>query len=103
MERQQLHQPPAVLLPWRAERQSFQSYLPAPTNSNQVLNYLATLPNLVNNDSGTLKMDYNMSDKHRLWGVYSRGKYINPIVGSLSAASQFSNSTLPTPYTDGRS
>src|SRR5208283_4746460 len=82
---------------------SFQSYFPAPTNSNQVLNYLATLPNLVNNDSGTLKMDYNMSDKHRLWGVYSRGKYINPIVGSLSAASQFSNSTLPTPYTDGRS
>ena len=82
---------------------SFQSYLPAPTNSNQVLNYLATLPNLVNNDSGTLKMDYNMSDKHRLWGVYSRGKYANPVVGSLSAASQFSNATLPTPYTDGRS
>ena len=82
---------------------SFQSYLPAPTNSNQVLNYLATLPNLVNNDSGTLKMDYNMSDKHRFWGVYSRGKYANPIVGSLSAASQFSNSTLPVPYTDGRS
>ena len=57
----------------------------------------------MNNDSGTLKMDYNMSDKHRLWGVYSRGKYANPIVGSLSAASQFSNSTLPVPYTDGRS
>jgi carboxypeptidase family protein/TonB-dependent receptor-like protein len=81
---------------------SFQSYLPKPTNGNLTSNYLATLPNLVNNDSGTLKVDYNLSDKHRLWGVFSRGRYINPTVGSLAAASQTSNSTLPTPYTDGR-
>ena len=81
---------------------SFESYLPAPTNGNQALNYLATLPNLVNNDNGTLKVDYDFSDKQRIFGVFSRGRYINPIVGSLSQATQFSNSTLPIPYTDGR-
>ena len=31
---------------------SLQSYLPKPTNSSLTSNYLATLPNLVNNDSG---------------------------------------------------
>ena len=82
---------------------SMQSYLPKPTNVGLINNYLATLPNLVNNDSGTLKVDYNLSDKHRLWGVFSRGKYANPIVGSLAAATQTTNSTLPIPYTDGRS
>ena len=81
---------------------SLESYLPTPTNDNLTLNYLATLPNLVNNDNGTLKVDYNFSDKQRIFGVFSRGRYINPIVGSLSAASQFSNATLPIPYTDGR-
>jgi hypothetical protein len=87
--------------------QSFQSYLPAPspgmTDANYAQNYLATLPNLVNNDSGTLKIDYNMTDKNRMFGIFSRGKYANPIVGSLSAATPTSNATLPTPYTDGRS
>jgi len=96
---------PNVIPPGRLSSvsKSFQSYLPKPTNANLTSNYLATLPNLVNNDSGTLKMDYNLSDKHRLWGVFSRGKYANPVVGSLSAATQTTNSTLPIPYTDGRS
>lgn len=85
-----------------AVSKSLQSYLPKPTNTSLTSNYLATLPNLVNNDSGTLKSDYNLSDRNHLWGLFSRGRYINPIVGSLSAASQTSNSTLPVPYTDGR-
>lgn len=79
--------------------QSFQSYLPAPTNGAIQNNYLATLPNLVNNDSTTDKVDYNLSDKHRLFALYSYGKYANPIVGSLTP---ISTSTLPIPYTDGR-
>lgn len=79
--------------------QSFQSYLPAPTNSNITNNYLATLPNLVNNDSTTDKVDYNMTDKNRLFVLFSRGKYANPIVGSLTP---ITTSTLPVPYTDGR-
>lgn len=79
--------------------QSFQSYLPAPTNSGIQNNYLATLPNKVNNDSTTNKVDYNISDKNRLFALFSTGKYANPIVGSLTP---ITTSTLPVPYTDGR-
>jgi hypothetical protein len=79
--------------------QSFQSYLPPPTNGAIANNYLATLPNKVNNDSTTDKVDYNISDKHRIFALFSTGKYANPIVGSLTA---ISTSTLPVPYTDGR-
>jgi hypothetical protein len=81
---------------------SLQSYLPAPSNGGIANNYLATLPNRVNNDSVTGKVDYNLSARHRLFGVFSRGKYSNPIVGSLATPTSTTNSTLPVPYTDGR-
>jgi hypothetical protein len=79
--------------------QSFESYLPAPTNGNITNNYLAVLPSKVNNDSTTDKVDYNLTDRHRLFALFSTGKYAWPIVGSLTP---ISTSTLPTPYTDGR-
>lgn len=79
--------------------QSFQSYLPPPTNGEITNNYLAELPSRVNNDSTTDKVDYNISDKNRLFALVSWGKYAWPIVGSLTP---ISTSTLPTPYTDGR-
>jgi hypothetical protein len=79
--------------------QSFQSYLPPPTTGAITNNYLATLPNLVNNDSTTDKVDYSLSDRHRVFALFSYGKYANPIVGSLTP---ISTSTLPVPYTDGR-
>ena len=87
---------------------SLQSYLPTTNYDGTPLgtgisgNYNASLPNLVNNDSGTAKVDYDLSSKNRISGVFSRGKYANPLVGSLSAASLTANSTLPVPYTDGR-
>jgi hypothetical protein len=83
--------------------QSFQSYLPAPTNNGLTLNYLATLPNQVTNDSGTLKMEYALSDRNRVFGVFSRGKYANPVVGSLAQPTATTNAALPVPYTAGRS
>ena len=79
--------------------QSLESYLPPPTNGNITNNYLAMLPSTVNNDSTTDKMDYNASDKHRIFGLYSTGRYLWPIVGSLTPVT---TSTLPYPYTDGR-
>jgi hypothetical protein len=79
--------------------QSFQSYLPPPTNGSLTNNYLATLPNKVNNDSTTDKVDYSLTDNNRLFALFSTGKYANPTVGSLTP---ISTSTLPTPYTDGR-
>ncbi len=80
--------------------QSFQSYLPPPTNGNITNNYLAMLPSTVSNNSTTDKVDYNLSDKHRIFALFSTGKYAWPTVGSLTPVS---TSTLPTPYTDGRS
>jgi Carboxypeptidase regulatory-like domain len=80
--------------------QSFQSYLPPPTNGNITNNYLAVLPSTVNNDSTTDKVDYNLSDKHRIFALFSTGKYNWPTVGSLTP---ISTSTLPEPYTSGRS
>ena len=85
-----------------AVAKSFQSYLPAVTNGAISQNYLASLPNLVNNDSGTAKVDWDLSSKNRLYGIFSHGKYANPVTGSLSAATATTNSTLPIPYTDGR-
>lgn len=79
--------------------QSFQSYLPPPTNGNITNNYLAELPSTVNNDSTTDKVDYNVNDKNRLFALVSWGEYAWPVVGSLTP---ISTSTLPTPYTDGR-
>jgi hypothetical protein len=81
---------------------SFQSYLPAVSSPGIANNYLATLPNLVNNDSTTIKVDYNATQKHHLFAVFSRGKYANPLVGSLAPATSTTNATLPIPYTDGR-
>jgi Carboxypeptidase regulatory-like domain/TonB dependent receptor len=87
---------------------SLQSYLPTTNYDGSPLgtgisgNYVASLPNLVNNDSGTAKVDYDLSSRNRISGIFSKGKYANPLVGSLSAASLTANSTLPIPYTDGR-
>ena len=53
----------------------------------------------MNNDNTTDKVDYNISDKNRVFGLFSYGKYANPIVGSLAP---ITTSTLPVPYTDGR-
>ena len=78
---------------------SLQSYLPAPTNGNISNNYLATLPNRVNNDSTVDKVDLNITDKNRLSGLLSYGKYAHPIVASLVP---LTTSTLPVPYTAGR-
>jgi hypothetical protein len=79
--------------------QSLESYLPAPTNGNITNNYLATLPILVNNDNTTDKVDYDISDRHRIFGLFSRGKYATNFTGSLTP---ISTSTLPLPYTQSR-
>jgi hypothetical protein len=93
-----------VICPIRLSKvaQSFQSYLPTPTSTGITQNYLAVLPNQVINDSGTLKVDYDFSARHRIYGVFTRGKYANPLVGSLGGQTATSNSALPVPYTDGR-
>lgn len=85
-----------------AAAKSLQSYLPAPINSNISANYSASLPDRVNNDSGTAKMDYVLNSKHRVSAIFSRGKYINPLTGSLAAGTLTTQAALAPPYTAAR-
>ena len=78
--------------------QSLASYLPAPTNSGIQNNYLAVLPQLINNDSTTNKVDFNASEKNRLFALFSTGKYTTNFTGSYAAGT----SALPLPYTQSR-
>ena len=78
--------------------QSLASYLPAATNSGIQNNYLAVLPQLINNDSTTDKVDLNLSEKNRLFALFSTGKYTTNFTGSYAAGT----SALPLPYTQSR-
>jgi outer membrane receptor protein involved in Fe transport len=79
--------------------QSFASYLPNPTNSNIVNNYLSSLPIQVDTWNMTVKMDANLSAKHRVSGFYAGGHYATNFTGSLN---QTGAGVLPEPYTQGR-
>jgi hypothetical protein len=72
----------------------FQSFLPAPTNSALVSNYLGTEPVGFGVNNTTEKMDYNISDKHRIYGFFSRGKRADTTL--------YRNGNIPLPYTDSR-
>jgi len=77
---------------------SLASYLPAPTNGAIQNNYLAVLPQTINNDSTTNKVDFNVSDKHRIFALFSTGKYTTNFTGSYAPGT----SALPLPYTQSR-
>jgi hypothetical protein len=77
---------------------SFQAYLPNPTNSGIVNNYLASLPQGLHNNNTTDKVDFNLSSKNRFFVLYSHGKYSTDYTGSLAPGTN----TFPLPYTQGR-
>jgi hypothetical protein len=79
---------------------SLQSYLPAPTNSNIVNNYLPSLPIQLSTWNTTQKIDANLSDRHRLYGFYAMGHYATNFTGSLNQAG--AAGVMPEPYTQGR-
>ena len=79
--------------------QSLQSYLPAPTNSNIVNNYLPSLPIQLSTWTTTAKVDANLSDRHRLSGFFAAGHYATNFTGSLATGGA---GVLPEPYTQGR-
>ena len=76
-----------------------QSFLPNPTNTNIVNNYLSSLPIQVNTYNFTGKVDANLSDRHRLFGFFAAGHYTTNFTGSLN---QLGAGVLPLPYTQGR-
>jgi hypothetical protein len=90
---------PSVANPISAVSQSFQSYLPAPTNSAISGNYLSqAVPQIVDQDTTTEKVDWDISNRNRLFVVYSFGRYLAPTTGSYTPGT----SALPLPYLQAR-
>ncbi|HJZ80144.1 MAG TPA: carboxypeptidase-like regulatory domain-containing protein, partial [Pyrinomonadaceae bacterium] len=80
---------------------AYQSLLPTPTNSALQNNYLGSVPVAYNNDSFNAKVDYNLTAKQRLSGLYTHGKRSQP--GPFRETSAASPQTVcPLPYTDTR-
>ena len=77
---------------------SLQSYLPDPTNGSITNNYLTGLPIKLDTHNTTEKVDVTLTDKHRMFGMFSDGHYSTNFTGSLSPGT----SALPLPYTQGR-
>jgi hypothetical protein len=77
-----------------AVSKSFQSYLSAPTTATLLNNYLSTLPKTLHNNNTTNKVDWNLSAKHRFYGVYARAKYATDYTGNLTPT----GTALPLPY-----
>ncbi|MBV9084303.1 MAG: TonB-dependent receptor, partial [Acidobacteriaceae bacterium] len=78
---------------------SFQSYLPTPTTAGIQNNYLASLPIGTHVNNTTEKVDVNLTDKHRMYGFFSRGQYTTDPLASIVPAN---GDALPLPYTASR-
>jgi hypothetical protein len=67
-------------------------YYPQPTNGNLQLNQTNAKLTAVNGDQGDIKVDWNISDKDRLFARYSRSFIDNPTKNGLPLSySQFGN------------
>ena len=81
--------------------QAYQADLPLPTSSGIQNNYLGQVPVAYNNDSFNAKIDFNLTENHRLSGVYTHGKRSQP--GAYREVLTSNPSTvLPLPYTNTR-
>jgi hypothetical protein len=74
--------------------ESFQSYLTPPQTSGIQNNYLASLPKALHTNNTTEKVDWNQSEKLRLYAVFVRGKYATDYTGNLTNT----GTALPLPY-----
>lgn len=72
---------------------SLASYLPQ-VPSGIGPNYVTILPIGLNTDSTTERIDYNFSQKQRIYGIFSMGKYVTVPFAGVSA----NTSALPLPY-----
>jgi hypothetical protein len=67
-------------------------YYPQPTNNNLQLNQVNSRLTAVNGDQGDAKVDWNISEKDRLFARYSRSFIDNPTTNSLPLSyTQFGN------------
>ncbi len=56
---------------------------PLPTGPGLINNYLYSSQTYINGDQGDVKIDYNLSDKDRIFGRYSQSQIDNPTTNSL--------------------
>ena len=90
--------PQAELALYAGVAQSFQSYLPATTTgaANAVVNnYLNPLKRAISNWNTTIRVDYNISAKDQLYGVFAYGTWHTDYTGNLTPT----GTALPLPYT----
>jgi len=71
-----------------------ESFLPTPTNSGIVNNYLSVLPVGTSVNNTTEKVDYVINSNHRLSGYFT--------IGKSDPTTLYSNGSLPLPYTPVR-
>ncbi len=79
----------------------YQGLLPTPTSTGVANNYLGQVPVGYNNNSVNIKVDFNITDRQRLSGLYTRGKR-SQSGAYREVSSAFPQSALPLPYTDTR-
>jgi hypothetical protein len=61
-------------------------YYPTPTNGNLLNNFQYGVRSYINGDQGDLKIDYNYSDKDRMYARYSESAFNNPTIRSYALA-----------------
>lgn len=87
--------PASELATYGGISQSFESYLPTPTTSGFSNNYSKPLNRAISNRNITARVDYNLSQKHQLYGVFAYGKWSTDYTGNLTPT----GTALPLPYT----
>ena len=79
----------------------YQSLLPAPSSTGVANNYLGQVPVGYDNNSYNLKIDYTLTERQQLSGLYTYGKR-SQSGAYREVSSAFPQSALPLPYTDTR-
>ncbi len=74
---------------------SLASYLPAPTGPGFVNNYLKPLSRSITNQNVTTRVDYNINQKHQMYGVFAYGTWRTDYTGNITPT----GTALPLPYT----
>ncbi|MEO8659905.1 MAG: carboxypeptidase-like regulatory domain-containing protein [Bryobacteraceae bacterium] len=87
------NQIPLSLLDPVAKNLFASQYYPLPVNSGLQNNYFNTTNSHTYNDQGDIKIDYNISQKDRLWGRYSQSYLDNPGTNSWVLAFNSFNET----------
>jgi hypothetical protein len=77
---------PASLLSPVANKIVTSQFYPLPTANTLINNFLYSTHSAINGDQGDAKVDWNISDKDRMFGRYSQSLIDNPVTNSLPLA-----------------